>query len=150
MIYRERRTPALVLHWAQAVEEIALPMSASDCQGTILMLRACKLWCCSLGLFVLSIGMSYMLSPYSHASTVFCYGHTAEPEIWYCIGRAELPGKAWQLQCSRGTLPHSSRQRQCWTETDLLSGTQSLNLIRPQSYAQNKSAWKAKTVILRT
>ena len=41
------------------------------------------------------------------------------------------------------------RPRKIWNDV-LLSDTQSLNITRPHSDAQNKSAWKAKTVIART
>ena len=41
------------------------------------------------------------------------------------------------------------RPRKIWNDV-LLSDTQSLNITRPHSDAQKKSAWKAKTVIART
>ena len=41
------------------------------------------------------------------------------------------------------------RPREIWNDV-LLSDTQSLKITRPHSDAQNKSAWKEKTVIART
>ena len=78
--------------------------------------------------------------------------------IWYLVFQESLTGSD-VLSCAR--LPKKvlygqvkgggvvGRPQKIWNDV-LLSDTQILNITCPHSDAQNKSAWKAKTVIART